>query len=88
LRDEDFTGPVPASIFDFSDRAWRHPVDHVVAEILPIIGKRENTKLRLRKGEPFTRLHERHFASGGDVIAVSVVDVDNAFFHFEVFRRR
>jgi GntR family transcriptional regulator len=87
LRNEDFSGEVPASIFEFSDREWKRPVDHVVAEILPVVGS-DGTKLRLKKGQPFTRLLERHFASGGDVIAASTVDVDNRFFHFEVFRRR
>jgi GntR family transcriptional regulator len=88
LADDGFKGPVSPSIFAFSDEAWRRPVDHVVAEILPVVKDQGNTKLRVKKGKPFTRLHERHFAAGGDTIAVSVVDVDNEFFHFEVFRRR
>jgi GntR family transcriptional regulator len=88
LRTPEFSGPIPASIFEFSDREWSRPVDHVVAEILPVVNEGGTTKLRVRKGKPFTRVHERHFALGGEVIAVSSVDVDNDFFHFEVFRRR
>jgi GntR family transcriptional regulator len=88
LADDEYSGPVSPSIFEFSDDAWRRPVDHVVAEILPVVKDGDNTKLRVKQGKPFTRLHERHFAAGGDAIAVSVVDVDNEFFHFEVFRRR
>jgi GntR family transcriptional regulator len=88
LSDDEYSAPVSPSIFEFSDNAWRRPVDHVVAEILPVVKDGENTKLRVKKGKPFTRWHERHFAAGGDAIAVSVVDVDNEFFHFEVFRRR
>jgi GntR family transcriptional regulator len=88
LRAPEFSGSMPASIFEFSDREWSRPVDHVVAEVLPVINEGGTTKLRVTKGEPFTRVHERHFALGGEVIAVSSVDVDNDFFHFEVFRRR
>lgn len=88
LRMPEFSGSIPASIFEFSDREWSRPVDHVVAEILPMVNEGGTTKLRVRKGKPFTRVHERHFALGGEVIAVSSVDVDNDFFHFEVFRRR
>jgi GntR family transcriptional regulator len=88
LTDDQYSGPVSPSIFEFSDDAWRRPVDHVVAEILPVVKDGDNTKLRVKQGKPFTRLHERHFVAGGDPIAVSVVDVDNEFFHFEVFRRR
>jgi GntR family transcriptional regulator len=89
LRDEEFDGEVPASIFTFSDRDWRRPVDHVVAEIIPVArGSDGSTKLRVRRGRPYTRLLERHFASSGDPLAVSMVDVDNDVFHFEVFRRR
>lgn len=84
-----FEGEVPASIFDFSARDWHQRVDHAVAEILPMIKRKTTTTaLRLRRDEPFTRLHERHYGGRGDLLAASVVDVDNGFFHFEVFRRR
>jgi hypothetical protein len=49
---------------------------------------KNTTALEIERGEPFIRLHERHFTSRGDLLAVSIVDVDNRFFHFEVFRRR
>jgi hypothetical protein len=47
----------------------------------------ETTKLAVGD-EPFTRLHERHYNGRGELLAVSIIDVDNRFFHFEVFRRR
>jgi GntR family transcriptional regulator len=88
LRDPDFAGEVPASIFEFSAAAWREPVDHAVAEIVPMVRTTPATT-RLPVGdEPFTRLHERHYNGRGELLAVSIVDVDNAFFRFEVFRRR
>ncbi|MQA73389.1 MAG: hypothetical protein GEU88_03380 [Solirubrobacterales bacterium] len=60
-----------------------------MAEILPMTKRsKTTTALQVRKDEPFTRLHERHYGGRGELLAVSVVDVDNGFFHFEVFRRR
>lgn len=89
LKDEEFSGEVEPSIFEFSSRECRKPVDHVVAEIIPMVKRaRDKVALKVKAGEAFTRLHERHFAGDGDLVAVSTVDVDNAYFHFEVFRRR
>jgi len=31
---------------------------------------------------------ERHYSARGELLAVSIIDVDNRFFRFEVFRRR
>jgi DNA-binding GntR family transcriptional regulator len=88
LRDSEFAGDVPASIFEFSAREWHDRVDHAVAEILPMVRTGpETTKLAVGD-EPFTRLHERHYNGRGELLAVSIIDVDNSFFHFEVFRRR
>jgi GntR family transcriptional regulator len=88
LRDGDFDGEVPASIFEFSANEWKQRVDHAVAEILPMVRQSpETTSLSVHE-EPFTRLHERHYDGAGGLLAVSMVDVDNRFFHFEVFRRR
>lgn len=89
LKSDDFDGAVPASIFEFSSHEWHERVDHAVAEILPMVKQsKSTTALRIRGDEPFTRLHERHYGGRGGLLAVSVVDVDNRFFHFEVFRRR
>lgn len=88
LRDPDFHGDVPASIFEFSARDWRERVDHALAEIVPMVRKGpRTTKLAVGKA-PFTRLHERHYSARGELLAVSIIDVDNRFFYFEVFRRR
>lgn len=89
LRSGDFDGELPASIFEFSRLELHERVDHAVAEILPMVKRSgSDTELRVRNGDPFTRLHERHYGSRGDLLAASIVDVDNRFFHFEVFRRR
>lgn len=88
LRDGDFAGDVPASIFEFSARDWHQRVDHALAEIVPMVRTGPDTT-KLEVGDaPFTRLHERHYSARGELLAVSIIDVDNRFFHFEVFRRR
>lgn len=89
LKSPGFDGEVPASIFEFSSQAWTRRVDHAVAEIVPVVNRaKEPTKLQVDRGTPFIRLHERHYNSRGELLAVSVVDVDSRYFHFEVFRRR
>jgi GntR family transcriptional regulator len=88
LKDQEFAGDVPASIFEFSSSEWAVPVDHVVAEILPVVKRsNETTKVPVKRGEAITRLHEYHYGTRGDQLAVSMVDVDTDFIHFEVFRR-
>lgn len=88
LRDPDFSGEVEPSIFEFTKRACVKPIDHAVAEIIPVVKEDGGvTPLPVKSGAPFTRLHERHYTADGALTAISVVDVDNAYFHFEVFRR-
>jgi GntR family transcriptional regulator len=89
LKDSEFDGEVPASIFEFSNRDWVAAIDHAVAEIVPVVKRDKNTsRLSVPKGEALTRLLEYHYNSRGNQIAVSMVDVDSDFIHFEVFRRR
>jgi GntR family transcriptional regulator len=88
LKDKEFERDVPASIFEFASRDWVSPVDHVVAEILPVVRKgKDTTKVPVKRGEAISRLHEYHYDARGDQLAVSMVDVDPDFIHFEVFRR-
>lgn len=78
-----------ASLFDFSARHCREAIEHAIVEIEPAVKRDEaTTKLAIGTGEPFARLHERHFALDGRPIAYSVVDVDDKFIRFEVFRRQ
>lgn len=88
LKDQDFDRPVPASIFEFASSDWAIPVDHAVAEILPVVKRSaETTKVPIAKGDAITRLHEYHYDTRGDQLAVSMVDLDTEFIRFEVFRR-
>jgi GntR family transcriptional regulator len=82
-------GKLSASLFEFSARHCRQPVDHAIVEIEPAVKRDEaTTKLAMAIGDPFARLHERHFSVDGRAIAYSVIDVDDKFIRFEVFRRQ
>jgi GntR family transcriptional regulator len=79
---------LPASLFEFSSQYCREPIDHAVVEIVPTVKRDEaTTKLAVGIGDPFARLHERHYSSSGTPLAFSVIDVDDKFIRFEVFRR-
>jgi GntR family transcriptional regulator len=82
-------GKLSPSLFDFSSGHLREAIDHAIVEVEPAVKRsKETTKLTLVVGEPFARLHERHFSLGGRPIAYSVIDVDDKFIRFEVFRRQ
>ncbi len=88
MRDPDFEGEVPASIFEFSTSEWGQPVDHAVAEIIPIVISSEtDSRLSAEDGRPITRLVERHYGSDAQCLATSIVDTSSSYFRFEVFRR-
>lgn len=79
---------LPPSMFEFSRKYCWQPIDHAVVEIGSRV-KRDagSTKLDIEVGEPFTRLHEKHFSANGEPLAYSVIDVDDAFVALQVFRR-
>lgn len=88
LRNEDLDAPVPASLFDFSRRHCKTPIDHAIVEITALVpADGVNTTLSLEPGRPCMRLFETHFSQQGERLAFSVIDVDNEFVTFEVFRR-
>jgi GntR family transcriptional regulator len=82
-------GKLSASLFEFSARHLREPIDHAIVEIEPAVKRNEGTtKLAIAEGDPFARLHERHYAQDGRPVAHSLIDVDDKFIRFEVFRRQ
>jgi len=88
IKREDFEEPLPASLFEFTSTYGYKKIDHAVVDIIAMVRRADNdTRLVLDVHEPFTRLHETHYASGGDRIGFSIVDVDNAFINLQVFRR-
>jgi GntR family transcriptional regulator len=78
-----------ASLFEFSKRYCSTPIDHALAQIVPMVKRDKNaTKLGVKTGEPFIRLHESHYSHGGETVAYSLIDVDDKYIRFEIFRRR
>ncbi len=88
LNGKRLRDPIPASMFEFSQRYLREPIDHAVVKIVPMVNKgKGTTELRLARGEPFARLHETHYSTGGRPLAFSVIDEDPTYIQLEVFRR-
>lgn len=88
LRDEQWGDPGPASLFDFIRRHGKAPVDHAVVEAVALVQTSpRTTALGVKKGQPFMRLHEVHYSKTGVPIAFSIIDADNKFVTFELFRR-
>jgi GntR family transcriptional regulator len=80
---------IPASMFEFSTRYCSEQIDHAVVQIVPMVKRdAETTKLELDQGEPFARLYEHHYSGARHAVAFSVIDVDDRFIRFEVFRRQ
>jgi GntR family transcriptional regulator len=78
----------PASLFEFSKLYCRRPIDHAVVQLAPMVKRdADTTKLETEVGEPFMRLYERHYSNNGEPSAFSVIDADDKFIRFEVFRR-
>jgi GntR family transcriptional regulator len=89
LKTEKIEDPLPPSLFEFSKQYWKTEVDHAIAEILARTKNGDDdTRLEVEKHAAFTRLHETHYSSAGEPIAYSIIDVDNQFVTFEVFRRQ
>jgi GntR family transcriptional regulator len=87
LKSEPDSQP-PASLFEFSKLYLRRPIDHAVVELAPMVKRdADTTKLETDVGEPFMRLYERHYSRNGEPTAFSVIDADDDFIRFEVFRR-
>jgi GntR family transcriptional regulator len=78
-----------ASVFEFSKRYCSRQIDHAVAEIVPMVKRdKKSTRLGVKNGEAFIRLHEAHYSETGEIIAYSLIDVDDQYIRFEIFRRR
>lgn len=89
LKDTEFEEPLMPSLFEFSKRYCTTPVDHAVAAIVPVVASKSDvSRLELKAGTPFIRLHETHYSDAADPVAWSFVDIDNAFLQLEVFRGR
>jgi GntR family transcriptional regulator len=81
-------GELPASLYTFSRRFMRRAIDHAIAEIVPMVSREPSTTaLAVPEGEPFIRLQQRSYSQGGELLAVTITDVDDRGARFSVFRR-
>jgi hypothetical protein len=80
----------PASLFEFSKDYCNSQIDHAVAQIVPVVKRYKGAgrPARTSVGESFIRLHEVHYSGAGETIAYSLIDVDDDYVRFKVFRRR
>jgi GntR family transcriptional regulator len=86
--DPAFEGDVQASLFDFSERHCRAAIHHAVVQIVPMVQVEEATVLAIPDGTPFIRLHETHYSVRGDIVAYSVIDIDDRYIRLDVVRTR
>jgi GntR family transcriptional regulator len=87
LKSDDFEEPIEASVFEFSKRYCKRPIDHAVVELRPSVNDGDGlTSLELDKGEPFLRLHETHYSDRAEIVGWSFVDVNDRYVRLEVFR--
>jgi GntR family transcriptional regulator len=87
LRTDAVGEDAPASMFEFSREYCTKPIDHAVVQIAGAVKASSQTKLQLGDTEPFTRLYETHYSMDAQIVAYSVIDVDDRFVTLEVFRR-
>lgn len=79
---------IEASLFEFSQHYCLEPIDHAVVQLVPMVMRRAVTRLDLKSGTPFMRLHETHYTAAAVPAAYSVIDVNDEYVKLEVFRRR
>jgi GntR family transcriptional regulator len=87
LRTDAVADDPPASMFEFSREYCTRPIDHALVQIAGAVKASSQTKLPLADNEPFTRLYETHYSMDAQIVAYSVIDVDDRFVTLEVFRR-
>jgi len=81
-------GELPSSLYTFSQRFFRHPIDHAVSELVPMVSRDpETTALSVPIGEPFIRTHQRSYSEDGELVARSINDLDDGAARYSVFRR-
>ena len=87
LKDPELKDPIEASVFEFSKRYCKQPIEHAVVELRPSVNAGESvTMLELEPGEPFLRLYETHYSERAEIVGWSFVDVNDRFVRLEVFR--
>ena len=86
LGTDELPSEVDASLFAFSERAWKAPIHHAVVRLVPEVKNGPNTRLEIDDGVPFLRLLEIHYSARGEALAYSVIAADDNYISLEVVR--
>jgi len=88
LADPEHAADLPASVLDLAATHFAEPIDHAVAEIVPVVAPGDGHEgLDVAAGAPLLLLRETHYTSGSRPVATSDVVVDPAHLTLSVFRR-
>lgn len=85
----ELASDMPDSIFELFRRWGKRPIDHAVVELAArnastVVARR----LGLKRGAAYLRLVESHYAAGSATpVALSLIDVNDAYVRFDVVRR-
>jgi GntR family transcriptional regulator len=86
LSSTELPAEIDASLFAYSERAWRAPIHHAVVKLVPDVKNGDNTKLEIDDGVPFLRLLEVHYSARGEALGYSVISADDKYISLEVVR--
>jgi GntR family transcriptional regulator len=88
LADPEHAADLPASVLDLAATDFAEPIDHAVAEIVPVVAPGDGHEgLDVAAGAPLLLLRETHYTAGSRPVATSDVVVDPAHLTLSVFRR-
>lgn len=88
LKDRRVPKVVADTIFEFSKRFCTNTIDHATVSIVPMMSATPTPLAdSIHSGQPFIRLLETHYSKEAQVVAWSIIDVNDDFVRFEVVRR-
>jgi GntR family transcriptional regulator len=80
---------VHESIFEFASTYAVEPIDHTIAEIIPVVADAQlAATLAVDEGSPLLRLVETHYTRSNYRLMVSEIHVVDRFVRFNIIRRR
>jgi GntR family transcriptional regulator len=88
LKGEIQPDDVHESIFEFANAYAVEPIDHTVAEVVPVVADPDLAEtLALDEGSPLLRLVETHYTRTNYRLMVSDIHVVDRFVRFNIVRR-
>ena len=88
LARPDRADDLPASVLDLAAAAFAEPIDHAVADVVPVVAPDDGHEgLDVVAGAPLLLLRETHYTAASRPVATSDVVIDPAHLTLSVFRR-